>query len=71
MFIIPIGIVYVIEGISVILQVAVYKLTRKRLFKMAPFHHHLEKCGIAENRICVSAVILTIFFSAIIVLWGM
>ena len=44
--IILIGGVYVIEGISVILQVAVYKATKKRLFKMAPLHHHLEKEGI-------------------------
>lgn len=58
-----IGIVYVIEGVSVILQVVIYKLTKKRLFKMAPLHHHLEKCGISENKICILAVILTLCFS--------
>ena len=62
--IIPIGIVYVIEGCSVILQVIVYKLTKKRLFKMAPIHHHLEKNGLNENRICVIGVITTLIFSA-------
>lgn len=66
LLIIPIGIVYVIEGVSVILQVAVYKLTKKRILKMAPLHHHLEKCGIDENRICVSAVILTLFCSSVL-----
>ena len=66
LLIIAIGIVYVIEGVSVILQVAVYKLTKKRLFKMAPLHHHLEKCGFSENRICISAVILTLFCSSIV-----
>lgn len=64
--IIFVGAVYVIEGVSVILQVAVYKLTKKRLFKMAPLHHHLEKCGLDENRICVCAVIVTLFFSALV-----
>ena len=64
LLIIPIGIVYVIEGASVILQVAVYKLTGKRLFKMAPLHHHLEKCGYGENSICIIAVILTLILSA-------
>lgn len=64
--IIFIGIVYVIEGVSVILQVLVYKLTKKRLFKMAPLHHHLERCGISENRICIIGVTVTLIFS---VLW--
>ena len=65
LIIIPIGIVYVIEGISVILQVAVYKITKKRLFKMAPLHHHLEKSGLNENRICVIAVAITLIISAV------
>lgn len=59
------GGVYVIEGISVILQVIVYKLTGRRLFKMAPLHHHLEKCGYSENTICIMAVVLTFTLSAI------
>ena len=45
------GIVYVIEGASVILQVLYYKKTKKRLFLMAPIHHHLEKCGWSEGKI--------------------
>ncbi len=68
LFIVVIGSVYVIEGISVILQVAIYKLTKKRLFKMAPIHHHLEKSGLDENRICVSAVIVTLFSSALLLM---
>ena len=59
------GIVYAIEGLSVILQVAYFKLTKKRLFKMAPLHHHLEKCGLSENQICVIAVSVTILTSII------
>lgn len=57
------GAVYVIEGLSVILQVAYFKLTKKRLFKMAPLHHHLEKCGLSENQICLIAVSVTILTS--------
>lgn len=59
------GIVYAIEGLSVILQVAYFKLTKKRLFKMAPLHHHLEKCGLGENQICVIAVSVTVLTSII------
>ncbi len=57
------GAVYVIEGLSVTLQVLVYKLTKKRVFKMAPIHHHLEKCGWSENRICIVAIIVTLIAS--------
>lgn len=65
---IPVCAVYVIEGISVILQVVFFKLTGKRLFKMAPIHHHLEKCGMSENKICVLAMIFTFLSSLILVL---
>lgn len=61
--IIGIGSVYVIEGVSVILQVAFYKLTKKRIFRMAPLHHHFEKCGFGENKICIIAVLLTLLLS--------
>lgn len=45
------GIVYIAEAFSVILQVAYYKKTKKRLFKMAPIHHHFELCGYGEQKI--------------------
>jgi phospho-N-acetylmuramoyl-pentapeptide-transferase len=63
LLIIPTGAIYVIEGLSVILQVLYYKMTKKRLFKMAPLHHHLEKCGWSENKICLTAIILTLVVS--------
>lgn len=49
------GLVYVIEAFSVILQVSVFKLSgkRKRLFKMAPIHHHFEKCGWSEIKVVI------------------
>ena len=58
-----IGGVYALEGISVIVQVTCFKLTGKRLLKMAPLHHHLEKCGFSENKICLLAIILTVILS--------
>ena len=60
LIIVTVGIVYMIETLSVILQVVYFKLTHgKRLFKMAPFHHHLEKCGWSEWKIVITAVLLT------------
>ncbi len=56
------GIIYTIEGLSVVLQVAYFKLTKgKRLFRMAPFHHHLEKSGWNEWQIVFLFVGITIF----------
>jgi phospho-N-acetylmuramoyl-pentapeptide-transferase len=46
-----IGGVYVIEALSVILQVGSYKLRKKRIFKMAPIHHHFEQLGWQESKI--------------------
>ncbi len=49
LIIVTAGLVYILETVSVILQVAYFKLTHgKRLFKMAPIHHHFEKCGFSE-----------------------
>lgn len=45
------GCVYLLEALSVMLQVAWYKKTKKRLFKMAPIHHHFEMCGWSESKI--------------------
>ena len=53
------GFVYIMETASVILQVGYFKLTHgKRLFKMAPIHHHFEKCGWSEIKIvCVFSAV--------------
>lgn len=49
---VSLGIVYVAETLSVVLQVSYFKLTHgKRLFKMSPLHHHFEMCGWSENKI--------------------
>ena len=54
------GGVFVIETISVILQVASFRLTGKRLFRMAPLHHHFELKGWAEPKVIVRFWIITV-----------
>jgi phospho-N-acetylmuramoyl-pentapeptide-transferase len=54
-----IGGIYVIEGLSVILQVASFKLTGKRIFRMAPIHHHFEMKGWSETKVMVRFWIIT------------
>ena len=48
-----IGAVFMLEALSVILQVGYYKLTHKRIFKMTPLHHHFELCGWPERRVVI------------------
>ncbi len=58
-----IGGVFVIEAVSVILQVGSYKLRRKRIFKMAPLHHHFELLGWSESKIIVRFWIASLVFA--------
>lgn len=51
LFLIPLGGLFVAESLSVVLQVASFKLTGKRIFKMSPLHHHFELSGWAETKI--------------------
>ena len=54
LLLLPIGIVYVCETMSDIIQIGYFKITHgKRVFKMAPIHHHFEMCGWKEKKICV------------------
>lgn len=46
------GILYILEALSVVLQVFWYKKTKKRIFKMSPIHHHFEMSGWSEEKIC-------------------
>ncbi len=54
------GAMYVITTLSIVLQVGYFKLTRKRIFKMAPLHHHFEQLGYRETKIVSIYVIITI-----------
>jgi phospho-N-acetylmuramoyl-pentapeptide-transferase len=58
-----IGGIFVIEALSVILQVASFKLTGKRIFRMAPLHHHFELVGWSESKIIVRFWILSLVFA--------
>jgi phospho-N-acetylmuramoyl-pentapeptide-transferase len=60
-----IGGVFVLEAASVILQVASYKLRKKRIFKMAPLHHHFELSGWAETKVVIRFWILGGLFAII------
>ena len=59
------GAVFVIETLSVIIQVTSYKLTGKRVFKMSPIHHHFELCNWSEKKIVVVFSIFSLICSLI------
>ena len=67
LFILIVGFIYLIESLSVILQVISYKRTGKRIFKMAPIHHHFELSGWSETKV------VTVFYitTAILCLIGL
>lgn len=58
-----IGGVFVLEALSVILQVGSYKLRKKRIFKMAPLHHHFELVGWSESKVIVRFWIASLVFA--------
>ncbi|MBF0484260.1 MAG: phospho-N-acetylmuramoyl-pentapeptide-transferase [Candidatus Omnitrophica bacterium] len=58
-----IGGVFVLEALSVILQIGSFKLTGNRIFKMAPFHHHLQLSGWKESKIIIRFWILAVIFA--------
>ncbi len=60
---IAIGGVFVVEGLSVMIQVASFKLRGKRVFKMAPLHHHFELLGWAETKVVVRFWIVALIFA--------
>ena len=60
-----IGGLFVLEAVSVIVQVASFKLTGKRVFRMAPIHHHYEKKGWAEPTIVIRFWIIAIILALI------
>ncbi len=62
------GFVYLFETLSVILQVASFKLTGKRIFKMSPIHHHFEMCGWREVKIVSVFTLVTVVLCIISVL---
>lgn len=71
LFIPIVGFIYLFEIISVMLQVSYFKITKgKRIFKMAPVHHHFELCGWSETRVvavfsCITALLCLVALTAI------
>lgn len=60
-----IGLVYILETLSVIIQVAYFKKTGKRIFKMSPLHHHFELSGYGEVKTVYIFVVIAVISSAI------
>ena len=60
-----VGGLFVLEALSVIIQVASFKTTGRRVFKMAPLHHHFELLGWAESRVIIRFWILAILFAVL------
>ena len=60
-----VGGIFVIEAMSVIIQVGSFKLRGKRVFKMAPIHHHFELCGLPETKVTMRFWITTLLFGIV------
>jgi phospho-N-acetylmuramoyl-pentapeptide-transferase len=60
-----VGGLFVVEAVSVILQVGSFKLTGKRIFRMAPIHHHFELLGWAESKVIIRFWIVAILFALV------
>jgi len=60
-----VGGLFVLEGMSVVLQVASFKLTGRRIFKMSPLHHHFELSGWKETKVVVRFWIIAIIFALV------
>jgi len=60
-----VGGLFVLEALSVIIQVASFKTTGRRVFKMAPLHHHFELLGWAESRVIIRFWIVAILFAVV------
>ncbi len=70
-FVIPVvGFVFVLSVVSVILQVARYKVSKKRFFLMAPYHHHLQMKGHSEPRIVCIYTVATILLGFLVLAFG-
>ncbi|PKL15450.1 MAG: phospho-N-acetylmuramoyl-pentapeptide-transferase [Spirochaetae bacterium HGW-Spirochaetae-6] len=63
MLLLIVGGIFVVEALSVIIQVVIFKRTGKRIFKMAPLHHHFELSGWAESKIIIRFWIIGIILS--------
>ncbi len=65
LFLLLIGLIYVLEALSVIIQVFSFQMFHRRVFKMSPLHHHFELCGWTENKIVICFTGITLIASVI------
>jgi phospho-N-acetylmuramoyl-pentapeptide-transferase len=65
LLLVVIGGVFVVEALSVALQIVVFRSSRRRLFRMAPFHHHFELAGWAETTVIIRFWLLAAMCAAI------
>lgn len=68
LFLVPLGLLFVVEALSVIIQVISFKFRGKRIFKMSPLHHHFELHGFSENTIVAFAWVISLIVVIITVL---
>ena len=68
LWLIPIALLFILETLSVMIQVASFKLTGKRVFKMSPIHHHFELSGWGENKIVAVFTLVTLISSTLAVI---
>ncbi len=59
------GIIYIVESLSVMIQVGAFKLFGKRVFKMSPIHHHFERCNWSEIKIDIVFSIVSVIGCAL------
>ena len=64
-----VGIIYIVEALSVVLQVISFKTTGKRIFKMSPIHHHFEMSGWSEGKIVGVFSVITLLFCILGIAW--
>lgn len=62
------GGVYLLESLSVIIQVTSFKIFKKRVFKMSPIHHHFELCGMSETQVVTMFTIVQAFLSLLAII---
>ena len=63
LLLVTVGGIFVLEALSVVIQVASFKSTGKRVFRMAPLHHHFELIGWSEPKVITRFVIVAIIFA--------
>ena len=65
LLLVVIGGLFVVETLSVVIQIAVFRTRRRRVFRMAPFHHHFELAGWAETTVIVRFWLLAAMCAAL------